>query len=630
MKKQTLLFLLVTIFALTPLSACKPTPSPTSAPSNPVSLPSPQEEITVVPTEAIKSSGRPYLGPDVIIQEGNSFQAFQLLTRRSIELADNRIGFAFAGPGLVIDLWQLSHVLDHHADNGVKVIHSSMYEIEPPIDWSNDEYNVPPEFDQFVDDINENGVAFNYIVSFWDKAAHANGETLSVPRFTTEEQIQEFLEYVQFIVGHFKGRVQYYTIWNEPDNCGGSGINCIRPNDYIELIKRVVPIIHEADPQAKVAIAGNVLYHARENLFAVLESDAMPLVDVVQWHGLYDVLPNDDELSGNYYYEYPSLIEEIKQTAAANGFNGEYWSTEVTWCSDSFPNCKPGDQDGEQAETDFLAAKYYLRGILMHLGMDVGISLGGFQTSASWSFPAIRNISTVMAGATPTNLTVNVDSESTNILSYAFTLPNSDGLLAIWTNGVAVSADPGISTTLTFPDQSAQQAVIIDPLYGFEQELNTAMENGNLIIRNLLVKDYPIIIKLINASYVDIPEQTPEITPTTEFVPVLSLTGTWQGNDPTDNSETGLFLTQTGDQLEGTFSDSFSEKPDGTLIQPGFSGQGLGYFVSSTEAMMFFDLTRSDGERIQLNMRLIISLQDSTLTLEIPQQSSPFILNRQE
>jgi hypothetical protein len=36
----------------------------------------------------------------------------------------------------------------------------------------------------------------------------------------------------------------------------------------------------------------------------------------------------------------------------------------------------------------------------------------------------------------------------------------------------------------------------IDVLNGFEQELVTETENGNLVIRNLLIKDYPIIIRI--------------------------------------------------------------------------------------------------------------------------------------
>jgi len=36
----------------------------------------------------------------------------------------------------------------------------------------------------------------------------------------------------------------------------------------------------------------------------------------------------------------------------------------------------------------------------------------------------------------------------------------------------------------------------IDVLNGFEQELITNLEGGSLVIRNLLVKDYPIILHL--------------------------------------------------------------------------------------------------------------------------------------
>ena len=52
-------------------------------------------------------------------------------------------------------------------------------------------------------------------------------------------------------------------------------------------------------------------------------------------------------------------------------------------------------------------------------------------------------------------------------------------------------------TSLTFSDLSAQKVVAIDVLNSFEQELVTEAENGDLVIRNLLVKDYPIILHLI-------------------------------------------------------------------------------------------------------------------------------------
>lgn len=60
----------------------------------------------------------------------------------------------------------------------------------------------------------------------------------------------------------------------------------------------------------------------------------------------------------------------------------------------------------------------------------------------------------------------------------------------------AVEYDPGVPSTLTFPGTSAQKVIGIEVLHGFEQELIIEIENGNLVIRNFLIKDYPIILRL--------------------------------------------------------------------------------------------------------------------------------------
>jgi hypothetical protein len=91
---------------------------------------------------------------------------------------------------------------------------------------------------------------------------------------------------------------------------------------------------------------------------------------------------------------------------------------------------------------------------------------------------------------------VEIQSEATNIRSYSFSLPNGDRLVALWTDGVAVEDDPGVAATLIVEGLAAQKVMGIDVLNGFEQQLVTSIEDGNLVIRNLLVKDYPIILRL--------------------------------------------------------------------------------------------------------------------------------------
>ena len=69
-------------------------------------------------------------------------------------------------------------------------------------------------------------------------------------------------------------------------------------------------------------------------------------------------------------------------------------------------------------------------------------------------------------------------------------------MVGLWTNGIAAEDDPGVEMTVTIPGVSESDVIGIDIMNGLEQELITEMENGNLVINNLLVKDYPIIIKL--------------------------------------------------------------------------------------------------------------------------------------
>jgi hypothetical protein len=485
------------------LFGCTQKLTPSTTPSASTLTPSPPtpmiENIPATITPSLNFN-IPYMGPDVAIQENNSFPKYKFISKPSKQLvSDNRIGSGAYSSFWQNDLPNWESILNQINNFSVKRLDTSLPEVEEPIFWDWSETEIPQEYDCFIDGLNENDVAVNYLLHFWDKEGHANGERLSTPRFKTDEQIQNFLDYVRLVVSHFKGRIQYYTIWSEPDNCGGEQIKCIEPDDYINLLRQTVPVIRQEDPEAKVALAPISLFFDQEYLLTVLKSDIMSMVDVVQWHGTYIVVPGS-EFYGNYYYEYPLIIEEIKQTAIAHGFDGEYWGTEISYCSEEFPFCHAPDQPWGLLETDKLSAKYYARWIVVQLGMDVGTGLASFLegTSVPWAIPTIRNLYTIMAGTIPINLPVKTENEPPDTVTYTFMLPNDDLLLAIWTDGIAVENDPSESTTLILPEIDARTIIEIDPLYGFEQELVTETDNGDLIIRNLLVKDYPIIIRFID------------------------------------------------------------------------------------------------------------------------------------
>lgn len=456
LKRLTLLFLLVT-FLVFAMSGCRPSPSPTT-----------------------------------ILQEGNDLPKIQLQTKQSRELEDNHIGTHWSGLWQPLD-WQVIFNGELF-DVGLKRVRLAINDFDwAKADWDKPEFSIDPSHDNYITDIANNGIMITYVLTFWDKESRARGEEVDYPRFKTEDQIQRYLDFVRFIVRHFKDRVQYFEIWNEPTI--RDSVQWIEVEDYINLVRRAVPVIRQEYPEAKVVVGGTdflIFPESRDYLFSILESDVMPLVDAVSWHPMYGTSP-EYEFHAEYYYDYPSIVHEIKDVASAHGFKGEYFADELTW---RIPETRVLDQSWPHTYSETKCAKYLARGIVMHLGMDVTVGHGGaFPEEMPSSLSTVKNLCTIMAGAKPISLPIKIQSEATNIRSYGFSLPNGDKSLALWADGVAIDDDPGIEATLMVPGLSAEKVIGIDVLNGFEQQVITNVEGGDLVISNLLVKDYPIILR---------------------------------------------------------------------------------------------------------------------------------------
>ena len=92
---------------------------------------------------------------------------------------------------------------------------------------------------------------------------------------------------------------------------------------------------------------------------------------------------------------------------------------------------------------------------------------------------------------------MSLASEAAKVMYYAFVLLNGEKLVALWMNGKAVKDDPGESATLKLESISVSSVIAVDVLNDLEQELITETKSGDLVIRDLLVRDYPIILRLI-------------------------------------------------------------------------------------------------------------------------------------
>ncbi len=292
-------------------------------------------------------------------------------------------------------------------------------------------------------------------------------------------------------MSHFKGRVQFYEIWNEPNlyDCGQR----IDVEDYVNLIQRISPVIRAEDPKAKIVV-GSVSPLFEPGLFdyimGIVDSDAISLVDAIAWH-VGGPSPGH-EFFGDYYYNYPTLVQQIKDTAFAHGFKGEFIADELNWRSTVNPH---PSEPGEYSET--VATKYYARSIIMHLGLDVSVGLAGISEFRPVFFPTIKNLNTVIAGVKPIHQPLEIESEATNIESYNFSLPDGNQLIALWTDGVAVDEDPGIPASITIKEITARQVILIDIFEGSQTQITVVSQGGGIVVPDTVIKDYPTIIKIL-------------------------------------------------------------------------------------------------------------------------------------
>jgi len=452
-------------------------------------------------------------GTDRRIQVDSETMPEPFVTYPSGTLDDNRIAVftcALLHPEYEPEVFPEYGILDarHILELGVTRVRLSINNLDvDKIDWDTSEFEIKPEHDAFIDKLISNDISVTLNLSFWDKAYAAEGGRVRHPRFRSDAEIERYLDYVQFIVRHFRGRVDSYELWNEPTVRGC--IMEVELPDYVELARHAIPIIKREDPEAKV-IVGSISFaiyaDAQEFLLGVLESDIMPIADAISWHPMYGTSP-EYEYHRDYYYGYAELVREFRQIAEQHGFAGTFQGDELNWLTpdQSLPFALQ-PWPNEYSETQ--CAKYFARGVVTHLGLVDSASVI-LLNNRPLVYGAIQALCTAMAGNESIDMPVaiNVDHEGP-VASCAFRYPNGDRILAVWTDVIAQDEDPGVPATVTFPDMTAGCVTGIDVLHGFEQELTFEVDNGDTIVRDLLVKDYPILIRLSDIAFAPDYEET--------------------------------------------------------------------------------------------------------------------------
>lgn len=508
-------------------------------------------------------------GTRPVLQAGNNNFLKALNTLPSNELADNRIGTLFDivdEPGYLG--WENQHFVDVINEIGMKRIRLLLdFGDSPMIDWSvrQESTRLTEKHISTIKAFHESGIEVMCGLIYWDIEADGKAYTSGYARFRDEQEIERFAQFARDTARQLKGNVSIYQLLNEPniDLAGEHRFPSISLNspqdyydllnegnpeenihlfrgiqqdvtlpDYINMASQVIPVIKAEDPEAKVAIGavGGMQegWHASINvgyLMGLLESDISALADVVTFHPLYNITPQNSEIQERYVYEpenmppfgevlagvpwppsadvvqnyydnYPDFLREVRAKGEKSGFKGEIIVDEITYWH---------DQTGISLHypappiyfTQNESAKYVSRAIIMHLGMDMTALVGGFSPEINFRETIVtKNLCTVMAGHEAIRMPLEIDTDYRPLAYATFRFPEGERMLAVWTDEVAKEEDPGVPAVVTFPGLQAKNVTGIDILNSVKQDLAFEISGDSTIIKDFMIKDYPMLLIL--------------------------------------------------------------------------------------------------------------------------------------
>jgi hypothetical protein len=284
------------------------------------------------------------------------------------------------------------------------------------------------------------------------------------------------------------------------------------------MVKEVVPVIRSEYPEARIMLGSPGKFD--RGFFGVcLEEGIGKLIDVFAWHPFYQVDPNDPT-----FRSYVADVKAFKALAESYGFRGEYMGVEWLWSS-PYPSTIGSILEQGQGPywrllwvSEIVKAKYLTRLMITHAALDmasfwnetwqdqlthwdIGLFRNTFaadplnSTQPQPAYYALRTLSTVFDETHPAEYPVEVQNDGTVCEIYTFTLPDDTRLVALWVPGISHDDSLDVPSDIILPGIRCKGVTGIDILNGFEQELSFSVEGENTILKGLLIKDYPLVLK---------------------------------------------------------------------------------------------------------------------------------------
>jgi len=166
------------------------------------------------------------------------------------------------------------------------------------------------DYDDFVEMACLNGKKIIAVLGYEAPWLYPEGKQ---KKYISAEDVPLFLRYVDEIINHFKGKIDVWEIWNEPNFMFWKGPQ----KDFFELSRLTALKIREVDSNAY--ILGGVFWRApRGFIKAMYNAGGMDNLDGIAFHP-YAVNPRG---SMKVYDKFLNVLSEI-------GYSGPVWITEV-------------------------------------------------------------------------------------------------------------------------------------------------------------------------------------------------------------------------------------------------------------------------------------------------------------
>ena len=302
----------------------------------------------------------------------------------------------------------------------------------------------------------------------------------------TPEQISAFNRYAQWMVHHFRDRIQYWALWNEQD------INYWNPEpnaeDYGTLLKSFVQVVHDA--------GGKVIYGGQADPSRDFTKRALDVckcasgIDVYAYHTYpgYGQNLNPESMDyGAYLSESPRQLRELVRNYPGIRKDVQFFDDEFN----SIPSWTGSDES--------VQAKYVPRGLVYNLAAGVktfvwllaagtdgneyddfglihGLTFRDTDFTARPVFDALQNTNALFSD---TNFDPAIEISSQDLpalrrqaafpfMSYGFRSPSGKAVVAYWLAAHSLPGNvfPPLYMDLTLKNTGITHPVLVDVVSG--------------------------------------------------------------------------------------------------------------------------------------------------------------------